>query len=137
MTLGCYQDYSVRAIPTLEGKESILDGNYWTRTDAINKCYKAAKKRGYKVFALQDGGWCASSATAENTFNRYAQSSNCKADGEGGPYANQVYLIKGKDFNIIILRNLQIWFVIWFDLSDYQLLVMEQVKFDSYADSDN
>ena len=103
MTLGCYKDDLVsRAIPTLEGKERVLDGDFWTRTDAINKCYKAAKKRGYKVFALQAGGWCASSATAENTFNRYGQSFDCIRDGEGGPSANQVYLIKGKELSIII-----------------------------------
>ena len=54
-----------------------------------------AKKLGFKVFALQAGGWCASSSTAEQTFNKYDTSSNCGDDGEGGPNVNQVYYIKG------------------------------------------
>jgi len=54
-----------------------------------------AKKLGFKVFALQDSGWCASSSTAEKTFNKYGMSLNCENDGEGGPNANQVYYIKG------------------------------------------
>ena len=95
-TLGCFKDTGNRAIPTLEGKDSILDGAYRARRDAINKCYKAAKKRGYKVFALQHGGWCASSASAEKTFDKYGNSPHCGKDGEGGPWANQVYYIKGK-----------------------------------------
>jgi len=102
-TLGCFKDNGNRAIPTLEGKDDILDGSYRARRDAINKCYKAAKKRGFKVFALQHGGWCASSATAEKTFDKYGISSNCGKDGEGGPWANQVYYIKGTFFGYINL----------------------------------
>ena len=49
---------------------------------------------GYQVFALQAGGWCASSPTALDTYKKYGQSSNCASDGEGGGWANQVYLIK-------------------------------------------
>ena len=94
-TIGCYQDRDSRAIPTLENKESILDGNYWTRQNPIEKCYEAAKKRGFKVFAVQNGGWCASGFSAIKTFNKYGRSSACKQDGEGGPWANQVYYIKG------------------------------------------
>lgn len=48
------------------------------------------------MFAIQDGGWCATSASAAKTFNRYGKSSACKSDGEGGPWANQVYYIKGQ-----------------------------------------
>ena len=84
-----------RAIPTLEGTDDILDGDYWTRSDPIYKCYKVVKKLGFKVFALQAGGWCASSSTAQNTFNEYGMASKCKNDGEGGPNANEVYYIKG------------------------------------------
>jgi len=84
-----------RAIPTLEGTDDILDGDFWTRNDPIYKCYEVAKKLGFKVFALQAGGWCASSSTAERTFNKYGMSSNCENDGEGGTNVNQVYYIKG------------------------------------------
>ena len=94
-TIGCYHDSFGLAIPTLEGTDDILDGDYWTRTDPIFKCYKVAKKLGFKVFALQAGGRCESSSTAEKTFNKYGMSSNCDNDGKGGPNANQVYYIKG------------------------------------------
>ncbi|XP_020626858.1 uncharacterized protein LOC110064194 [Orbicella faveolata] len=93
-TIGCYNDSLDRAIPTLEETDYILDGDFWTRNDPIYKCYEVAKKLGFKVFALQAGGWCASSSTAEKTFNKYGMSSNCENDGEGGPYANQAYYIK-------------------------------------------
>ncbi|XP_027041762.1 uncharacterized protein LOC113669882, partial [Pocillopora damicornis] len=90
---GCYKDTSKRAIQTLEGKDSILDGLYWNRKDAIAKCAVAATRAGYKMFAVQNGGWCASSATAPVTFAKYGKSTSCKQDGEGGPWANEVYSI--------------------------------------------
>ena len=71
---GCYKDTSSRAIPTLEGKDSILDGQYQSRKNPIAKCTLAARKKGYKMFAIQDGGWCASIATAGKTFNKYGSS---------------------------------------------------------------
>ena len=73
-----------------------MDGNYKSRGGAITKCYLAAKKRGFHLFAVQDGGWCATSASAAKTFNKYGESSACKSDGKGGPWANQVYYIKGE-----------------------------------------
>ncbi|KAL9957484.1 hypothetical protein ACROYT_G039122 [Oculina patagonica] len=75
----------------MEGKDSILDGRYQDREKAIAKCAVAARKIGFKMFALQNGGWCATSATAEQTYNNYGKSNNCNADGEGGPWANHVY----------------------------------------------
>ena len=55
------------------------------------------------MFAVQNGGWCASSAIAIGTFTRYGKSSACKSDGEGGPWANQVYYIKGSYINILLI----------------------------------
>ena len=78
----------------------ILDGVYQARIHAIEKCYEATKKRGFKVFAVQDGGCCASSATAETTFDKHGPSSACGFDGEGGPGANQVYFIRGIKFAV-------------------------------------
>ena len=46
------------------------------------------------MFALQHGGWCASSPTAEETYDKYGESTNCADDGEGGGWANQVYKIQ-------------------------------------------
>ena len=73
-----------------------MDGVYWTRKNPIAKCAVAAMRAGYSVFAVQNGGWCAASATAVKTFNKYGKSAACKSDGEGGPWANQVYVINGK-----------------------------------------
>ena len=93
-TIGCYKDTSNRAIQPLEGKFSILDGSYGSRKNAIAKCAVAAMKAGYSMFAVQNGGWCAASATAAKTFDKYGKSTACRSDGEGGPWANQVYVIK-------------------------------------------
>ena len=79
----------------MEGRDANLFGSYIARKQAIAKCYHAAKSLGFQVFAVQNGGWCASSAIAATTFNKYGKSTACKNDGEGGPWANQVYYIKG------------------------------------------
>ena len=94
--VGCYKDTGSRAIPTLEGKDSILDGSYSSRTNPIAKCAVAAMRAGYSMFAVQDGGWCAASATASQTYDKYGKSTACKDDGEGGPWANDVYEFEGK-----------------------------------------
>ena len=60
---------------------------------SIIRCYSVCYLSGYHVFALQDGGWCGSSATAENTYKKFGESTDCPADGEGGPALNQVYKI--------------------------------------------
>ena len=75
----------------MEGKDPILDGAYWTRKNPIEKCAVAASRAGYSMFAVQNGGWCAASATAPETFDKYGNSAACVPDGEGGPWANQVY----------------------------------------------
>ena len=95
--IGCFKDDPMSpAIETLEERDSILDGNYTTRNDSITKCFRAAKKRGFHIFAVQDGGRCASNASAANTFDKYGNSSDCESDGKGGQSANQVYYITGK-----------------------------------------
>ena len=101
--LGCWQDKINRAIQPIEGKHFLLNDSYKSRVDAYGKCREAALSLGYKVFALQKGGWCASASNAEDTYDKYGQSSDCQADGKGGPWANQVYKIhvqpQGKLFN--------------------------------------
>jgi len=83
-----------RAIQPIEGKHPLLKDHYPLRTDAYDKCLKATLSFGYKVFALQAGGWCASASDAEDTYDKYGQSNGCSADGEGGGVASQVYKIK-------------------------------------------
>ena len=92
--LGCWKDTGHRAIMPIEGKHDLLKDAYRSRTDAYEKCLKAALSFGYKVFAIQHGGWCASATDAEETYDKYGESNACQADGEGGPWANQVYKIE-------------------------------------------
>ena len=92
--MGCYKDRPDRAIPGIEGTDPVLDGDYLNRHNAIVKCAVAARRKDFKMFALQDGGWCASSATAWDTHYKYGQSLDCKEDGEGGDWANNVYVFE-------------------------------------------
>eukprot|EP00058_Branchiostoma_floridae_P011020 XP_002596508.1 hypothetical protein BRAFLDRAFT_73817 [Branchiostoma floridae] len=94
-SLGCWTDTADRAIPTLEGTDPRLDGDYIARVNPIEKCYMVARSRGFSVFAVQNGGWCAGSADGHDTYDKYGSSSACVADGEGGPYGNNVYQITG------------------------------------------
>jgi len=61
----------------MEGSDPVLDGSYWTRKNPNSKCAVAEIGAGYKVFAVQDGGWCASSATAPQTYDKYGRSDAC------------------------------------------------------------
>ena len=93
--MGCYEDQANRTIRRLEEKDGILDGSYKSRKNPIAKCAVAAMRAGYSMFAVQAGGWCAASATASQTYDKYGKSTACEDDGEGGGWANQVYTIKG------------------------------------------
>ncbi|XP_078661544.1 uncharacterized protein LOC144905673 [Branchiostoma floridae x Branchiostoma belcheri] len=94
-SIGCWRDTGNRAIATLEGTDARLDGSYTARADAIDKCYQVAKSKGFSVFAVQNGGWCAGSADALSTYKKYGPYTTCQADGEGGAWGNEVYLISG------------------------------------------
>jgi hypothetical protein len=89
--IGCFRDKPERAILTAEGTDIRLDGEYKKRQDPINKCFQVAKSKGHKIFAIQDGGWCASTADL-GSYNKYGNANEC-ADGKGGPWANDVYKI--------------------------------------------
>ena len=106
-SIGCFYDITWRrAISSLEKQDPLLDGdNYKSRKDAIEKCASVAKKRGYKVFAVQDGGMCLSSSTAHKTFNIYGTSSGCTFNGRGGNKANHVYVIGGLQGMITLFKN--------------------------------
>ena len=97
-SLGCWEDKTDRAIPSLEGIDThqILRHtvNYKRRKAAIQKCFELARSLGFSVFAIQNGGQCLGSSTAQDTYRKYGESSKCKKDGKGGPLANQVYEIK-------------------------------------------
>ena len=128
-SLGCFRDNGNRAIPTLERRDSLLDGAYTSRKDAVNKCYRAALGRGYKVFAVQNGGWCASSPRAEQTYDKYGRSTACRGDGEGGPWANRVYEIGGQCHTLWGMRNLTSLFLRCSSLEVFSSLVCSVVFF--------
>ncbi len=92
MQLGCYKDLPVRAMESLKGQDHLLDGNYKSRKRAIAKCILVGKGRGYAVVGIQDGGMCVGSTTLR-AFNKYGISHDCKSDGKGGPWANEVYVL--------------------------------------------
>lgn len=89
--IGCYGDKSsAPAIPSLEGEDLLLDGDAKSRKDAEQKCARVALKRGYVYFAIQDGGRCLSSFTAQDTYSKYGLSTDCQG-GKGGKMASDVY----------------------------------------------
>ena len=59
--------------------DPILDRKYNVRKNAIAKCAVAAIRAGYSMFGVQAGGWCASSASAPQTFDKYGESNDCGA----------------------------------------------------------
>ena len=96
-SLGCYKDKDngVRAIPSMEGSDVLLKDSYSQRNHAIQKCAVAALTRGYKMFAIQDGGMCVGSPSAHKVYGKYGKLQDCKNDGKGGAGANQVYNLTG------------------------------------------
>lgn len=93
---GCWADTGDRAVPQADGSDPRINDSYWGRQDAINKCYQVAKERGNKVFAVQHNGWCAT-APDESGYKKYGRSNQCYGGGKGGPWANDVYIIKDED----------------------------------------
>ena len=92
-SMGCWADTGNRAVPPMDGSDPRISGNYQGRSDAINACYTVAKERGMKLFAVQDGGWCAA-AKDFSSYAKYGRSGNCR-NGKGGGWANDVYQING------------------------------------------
>ncbi|XP_065675162.1 uncharacterized protein LOC105845100 isoform X8 [Hydra vulgaris] len=98
LKLGCWRDTQDRALVTLEGKspEEIL--LYHKRTDPLGYCYRAASNYGYRIFALQNGGQCFAGNNA--SYQKFGVSNNCWSNGGGGPFANEVYTISNKSFEL-------------------------------------
>ena len=93
-SLGCYRDTARRAIPQMDGRSSLVKGYYRRRADAILKCALVALRFGYRVFAVQHQGWCATGPRAHVTYKKYGRSNRCR-NSKGGPWANDVYKITG------------------------------------------
>ena len=89
-TQGCWKDVPTRAMASLEHH---FADHYNVRVNPIQKCFGVAMSFGYQVFAIQDGGQCFGSPTAQNTYANYGPSKLC-SHGKGGPMANNVYRMK-------------------------------------------
>ena len=83
--VGCWMDTDSRALEILA----------WTidPPDVIPKCFRLAKNRGYKTFALQWGVQCFGGAN-DTAHKKYGPSANCQENGRGGDWGYQVYRIK-------------------------------------------
>ena len=94
----------LQAIQIFKGKDSILDGSYGSRKNPIAKCAVAAMGVGYSMFAVQNGGHCQTIAMSSSaqTFDKYGKYTVCKDDSKGGPWGNQVYIIKGNYSSVIV-----------------------------------
>ena len=79
----------------LKGSDPDLTGFYKSRQNAIEKCASAARKRGFQVFAIQNGGMCLSGPNAHNTYKMHGPEKDCK-DGKGGPWSSDAYIFNGK-----------------------------------------
>lgn len=93
--LGCFKDTGRRAIPGVDGRYPIVRGYYRRRKDAIRRCALVALRFGYRVFAVQHQGWCATGPKAHLTYRKYGRTNRCR-NGKGGPWANDVYAVTGK-----------------------------------------
>ena len=100
-SLGCYKEKRERAIPSMENRDVLLKDSFSQRNHAIEKCALAAIIRGYKTFAVQNGGMCVGGPNAHKTFAKYGKSKDCKNDGKGGSWANQVYNLTGSLTGIV------------------------------------
>ncbi|XP_047127481.1 uncharacterized protein LOC105849214 isoform X1 [Hydra vulgaris] len=88
---GCWKDSSSRALTLLEGSTAVLDNFYQYRVKAIAKCYIAATERNYELFAVQHDGQCFAGNGV--SYQKYGIANNCNRNGEGGGYANAVYIV--------------------------------------------
>ena len=95
-SLGCYKDTARRAVPQMDGRNPLVTGYYRKRADAILRCGLVAKRFGFRVFAVQHQGWCATGPRAHLTYRKYGRSNKCR-NGKGGPWANDVYRVYGEE----------------------------------------
>ena len=77
--------------------EGDLDGNFKNRSDAIHKCFAAARKKYYTVVAVSNGGSCHGTYSHNAIqYMKMGRSNKCAKDGKGGPDASEIYTLMGK-----------------------------------------
>ena len=83
-SMGCFKDRRRRAavgrmIVNLQGVKN-----------AVMRCFRQARKLGYKLFAIQEGGKCFAGPRGHLTYGKYGRSRRCR-NGMGGKWAINVY----------------------------------------------
>ena len=99
--LGCWSDagYTPKALQDVEHILKQLwpeDVSIQFREKPIVLCFGTAKYMGRKIFAVQNGGECFAEGPTydplwKGDYKIYGSSDQCKSDGKGGRYANEVY----------------------------------------------
>ena len=87
-----------------EGQDPLLKDFYQLRKNAIEKCATVAKRRGYKVFALINGGKCLTGPKAHTVpvFKTF-WAKECESHGKGS-YRNLHVYVAGELRSTMILR---------------------------------
>ena len=104
--LGCFNDSQARAIPSLEGQDPVLDGDYTTRQDAVRKCALAAKKREHKVYVVMSNGQCSSGADTAKNFAKFGHGeSECST-------MTDIHRVYNFDYDSVdgMIENRSLWF---------------------------
>ena len=70
-------------------------GQFASDVDAVQLCAREAQKRGWSMFAVENGRECWTSSDAGKNYKKYGSSTLCK-NGRGGPWALDVYQIDSK-----------------------------------------
>ncbi len=92
VNVGCYKDKEKRLLSSLESSfKSPLDKNYKTRLNALYKCARIAKLKGYPGFAMENGGQCFGGKNILNKYQQYGSSLECNKSGKGGPWSLNIY----------------------------------------------
>ena len=93
--LGCWKDGDGQfMVRTFSNKLS----NMISPPNIISKCLQLARAQGHILFALQAGRQCFG-GPEDLSYQQHGTSTKCdNSTGTGGPWANQVYKIKGEIF---------------------------------------
>ena len=96
-SVGCFKDKPRRAVGSMVAN---LRGLKFV----VRDCARQARKRGYRLFAVQNGGECWMGPRAKLTYKKYGTSKRCRG-GKGGPWANNVYVIIVKGMSQALVYN--------------------------------
>ena len=108
ISLGCWRDCSDGTIIGKDCSDRAIQGNLGDIAQdlGVQGCYKWTRNKGYTVFGVQYGGQCYTTATAEETYDKYGSGRGCSSAGTGAGWLNEVYKItstRGKQILPILM----------------------------------